>query len=196
MDGPPTPRCGFDRRPRPAGFTLVELIMVVAMAALVVTVAVPAFQQIIARNRQSTHANQVVASLALARSHAVFRNRQAVLCPSLDGGSCADSYRWDQGWIVFEDADRDRERDAGERLLRVVQTLTGGRIFTSPGRRTITFRSSGAQAGTSGGSNATFTLCANGKSPKPAAVVLSNTGRARIVRPAPAKQAALCGDGY
>lgn len=190
MDGPHTPAHRSSR----AGFTLVELVVVLAIAAILVTGVVPAMAELVNRNRQASHVNHVVASLHLARTEAITRGDDTVLCPSLDDRTCADTFRWDRGWLVFADLDRDAARDPGEPLLRIVQGLRGTRIFTSTGRRRITFRSSGARGGmgSSGGSNATFTFCRSESAQESAAVVLSNVGRARTVRPAPAPHGRKC----
>ena len=193
MDGSRPSTCAQRR----CGFTLVELIVTLAVAAVLVAGVIPGFQQLVARNRQTAHLNTVVASLALARSRAVDQGYYASLCPSLDGETCADTFRWDRGWLVFTDTDGNGRRAPEEPLIRAVQALNGTRIFTSTRRRHITFRSTGARggSGSSGGSNATFTFCRSASAAESSAAILSNVGRVRVERPAPSVHAEKCGDG-
>ncbi|KAA2283916.1 GspH/FimT family pseudopilin [Arenimonas fontis] len=76
---------------RSGGFTLIELLVTVAVLAVVLGLAVPSFQGIIQRNRLTAAANELVAAVQLARAEAIRRNRQVVLCPTLDGAACSGS---------------------------------------------------------------------------------------------------------
>jgi len=158
------------------GLTLIELLVALAVLAALLVVAVPGLGSLVASGRTAAAVNAVATDLAFARGEAVRRNRNVVLCPSADGVACdATGWRWDGGWIVFADLDRDRERAAGEPLLRRGTGMAGVQVETSPGRRRIVFR----PLGTSGGSNASFTFCPEGPAP-PRVLCLSNTGRARL----------------
>ena len=64
------------RHPRCGGFTLIELMVVVALAAILLAVAAPSFQQMIARNRVEGVAGELSTDLQYARSEAVARNTQ------------------------------------------------------------------------------------------------------------------------
>ncbi len=158
------------------GLTLIELLVALAVLAVLLAAGVPAFSALAAGNRAAAAVNAVATDLAYARGEAVRRNRNVVLCPSADGAACdASGWRWDGGWIVFADLDRDRERGPGEPLLRRGQGAGRVRVATSPGRRRIVFR----PFGTSGGSNASFTFCPEGPA-APRVLCLSNTGRVRL----------------
>lgn len=102
--------------------------------------------------------------------------------------------RWDLGWIAFLDRNANGARDPGDDLLRVEQRSRGGAIITSTARTRITFRSTGTRLnpGSSAGSNTTFTVCDPRGADHTMAVTLSNTGRARTLKPAPPAKAALC----
>jgi type IV fimbrial biogenesis protein FimT len=108
------------------GFTLIELIVTLALVAIIMTVAVPTFQEMLRANRAATDTNDFISSLNFARSEAVKRGRNVVLCKSTDGATCAPAGDWTQGWIVFADIDNDATVDAGEAILRVHGALTGG----------------------------------------------------------------------
>lgn len=106
---------------RSAGFTLVELIVVVAMAAILLAVGVPAMQDMAGDNRLVAAANDLVAQLNLARSEAIKRrNGRTVVCstadPTATTPTCSGSTDWNTGSVVFwtEDLDADGTLDAGE----------------------------------------------------------------------------------
>ena len=106
------------------GFTLIELMIVVALLAIISAFALPAFQSFIASNRLTSEANELLAGLNLARSEAVRSQRRVVLCRASATGcvTTADGERW-QRWVVFVDNDADGVFDANE-LLRE-QVITG-----------------------------------------------------------------------
>lgn len=88
---------------RSRGFTLIELMITLVLAAIILTLAVPGFQDIIRNNRAATQANELVTALGLARSEAVKRGARVSLCPSTDQASCIAGPDWSSGWIVFVD---------------------------------------------------------------------------------------------
>ena len=89
------------------GFTLIELLVAIAIAAILLTVAVPSFRTTIASNRLTSLTNDMVATLAQARSEAIKRGARVSLCPSTNGTTCAAAgTNWDAGWISFVDNTR------------------------------------------------------------------------------------------
>lgn len=81
---------GDNAAPTPAqGFTLVELAVTLAVLAILVTLAVPAFTTLINGNRLTAQANELVADIQMARSEAVRRNQRVTLCPSIDNAVCS-----------------------------------------------------------------------------------------------------------
>lgn len=88
---------------RSRGFTLVELMITLALAAIIMSLAIPGFQDIIRNNRAATQSNELVAALSLARSEAVKRGARVSLCPSTNGAACTGGTDWAEGWIVFLD---------------------------------------------------------------------------------------------
>lgn len=91
-------RCGI-RSAR--GFTLVELVVALAILAILVAVGVPTFSDATLGSRLGSTANNLVVSLYLARSEAIKRNTIVRVCPSTDGSTCATSASWQTGWIVM-----------------------------------------------------------------------------------------------
>ncbi len=157
------------------GFTIVELMICVAVAAILCAVSAPALGSLIHGETTRASRNVLVTSLNLARSTAVAEQSHVVVCPSSDQRTCSDGAWWQNGWIVFVDTNRDGQRNANERLLETVQTQNGLAILTSEARERVTYRGDG----TSPGTNLTFTFCDRFGAQKASTVVVSNAGRPR-----------------
>ncbi len=166
------------------GFTLVELIITISVAAILLTISVPAFRALTRTFQLSTQANIFVTSVNVSRAESIRRSRRVTLCPSADGTGCAASGNWDQGWIVFVDLDNDAARDAGEDLIAVHGALEGGLtlIGDSDVSNYISFRSDGTSRLANGTSfqSGTITLCQEDRGID---IVLSPTGRISTVDP-------------
>lgn len=99
----------FSSRPRAgqvarsAGFSLVELTVVLAVAAILAMAAAPSFADLIRSNRIATANNDLVATLQYARAEAVQRGRPVSVCASGDGATCSGGSDWSPGWIVLLD---------------------------------------------------------------------------------------------
>jgi len=100
-----------------SGFTLIELMVTLSVAAILVTVGVPSFMSTIASNRVTAATNEVVTALNLAKSEAIRSGQNTVLCASANGSTCGGN--WSDGWILFSDTDTDHTKDAEEQAIRV-----------------------------------------------------------------------------
>lgn len=89
------------------GLTVVELMVAVALLAVVLAVAAPQFSQWGRATRVSAHASDLHSALAYARSESQRRGVRVTVCTSLSTGSavpsCSPSANWDSGWLVFVD---------------------------------------------------------------------------------------------
>jgi len=128
---------------RQGGYTLIELLTTVAVAAVVTTAAVPGLRSFVQNNRIAAQTNELVASLVLARSEAVTRGVATTVCASSDGASCSGSTNWTGGWLVFADAAPLGALDADtDVLLRAHPGLEGGAALTAS-TAAITYRADG-----------------------------------------------------
>ena len=130
---------------RQRGFTLIELMITLAIAAILLTVGVPSFQEMMRNNRAATQANEILTALNFARSEAVKRGQNVLLCPSTNQTTCSGE-NWAVGWLVFADLNNNGTANAGE-VLRVWEPLSGTPTFTGPA--TMGYRPTGERiAGT------------------------------------------------
>jgi len=171
------------------GFTLIEMLICIAILAVLAGIAAPAFGKLIGRTHAQTARSQLAVALNEARIAAVSRGMHVVVCPSEDQRTCSDTTQWQRGWIVFADPNHNRQADDGETLLSVSQALADGVGVTgSSGRLRIDYQPDGSARG----SNATLTVCdrASGSS-EARTLVVSQGGRVRYGS-ATAANAATC----
>jgi type IV fimbrial biogenesis protein FimT len=156
-------------------FTVLELLITLAVAAILLLTGVPSFKKFTQRQQMKTAVNALQQSLLLARNEAVHRNAAVVVCPEDSEGSCTGNRDWSRGWIVFPDLNDDRERQEGETLLHHEQRPAVVSIASSRGRTSIRFRGDGSAPG----SNARIGFCGPAGPPGARKLVISNVGRIR-----------------
>lgn len=111
---------------REKGFTVVELMLVLVVAAILLGVGVPAFRSLLTSNQLTTTSNALVASLNLARQEAVSRGEPVAACPSPNGTACSGGTDWAVGWMVFVDnGSTPAAFDGGDTLVRVHEAVGG-----------------------------------------------------------------------
>lgn len=97
---------------RARGLTLIELLIVLAVAMVLLGVAAPSFQQTLQRLRLQAAVNDLHAAIDLTRSQAIARGSKVTMAPVEPAGT-----NWQSGWIIFIDANGNRRPDAGELQL-------------------------------------------------------------------------------
>jgi len=172
---------------RARGITLIELLMTLAVTAILASIAVPAFGTLVHRGQTHSSRNELTAALNGARLAAVSRPANVVVCPTRDEQYCGRTTEWQHGWLVFVDADADGERDASEEIVSLGQPQPAGvTILSSAGRLRVKYHSDG----TSPGSNLTLTVCDRGGFDRPTSIVINNAGRLRTGPATPAAASA------
>lgn len=124
-----------------AGFTLVELMIALAVLAILMMIAAPSFEMVRNSSRLAAQANELVSAIQLARSEAVRRGQRVVMCRSENGNACAGAGGNWAGWLVFADANGNGSVDAGEELLRVGDVRAPVTVAATDG--SIVFRPDG-----------------------------------------------------
>ena len=176
-----------DRQPRQQGFTLVELMVVLSIAAILFSIAVPNFNEMVERNRREGVMTDFSATIQTARSEAARSNKSVIMCASTDGAQC-NSTNWANGWILFTDKNNNQQFDTGATndgdILESVRKLaTGYTITPTTGEFTswIQFRSTGEVLGNNGGSSGRFRICSIDADPTHAKyLALSAVGQLRL----------------
>jgi type IV fimbrial biogenesis protein FimT len=176
--------CRAGREHACRGFSLVETMIVMAIAAGLVVMAAPSMSRLADSIRLTAVSNAFLAHLYLARSEAIKRNGRVVLCKSADGIACASSGGWDQGRLLFHDLNNNGLLDAGEPVfaseerlhtsLRMTGNQNVGRYVSFDANGTTRLVGGGFQAGT-------VTLCRQSAGPGEARqIILNALGRPRV----------------
>ena len=135
---------------RDTGFTLVELMVTVAILVILLAIGAPQLQTFLVKRATSTQADIFASALRMARSEAIKRGQRVVICtstaPSAANRACATtSTDWSTGWLVFVDRGTTaRAFDAGDELLAVQQALpSSGGITIRTSQTAIAFAANG-----------------------------------------------------
>jgi type IV fimbrial biogenesis protein FimT len=158
-----------------AGFSLIEMLVTLSIGAILLSFAGPGFSDMVKNNRRAAAVTQLVVDLQYARSIALERGREVVVCPSASGTNCEPRPQWNSGWLVFLNIDGDQPpvRDPSEPVLRVTQALETG-VTLKVNRDAFEFRPYISTT------NGTFVFCDDRGPNHGTAVVVSIVGRVRL----------------
>jgi type IV fimbrial biogenesis protein FimT len=166
-----------------AAFTVVELVVGLAVAALLAAMAVPAFHDWLSAYQLANHARHLAETMTRARTEAIRRGHRVNLCKSADQRRCADQGRWDAGFVLFVDVNHDGRVDADEPLLGIEGRAPNGITIEAnrPLDDYVSYTSLGHARMLNGALQmGTFTVCRSGQ--RALRVVLANSGRVRTER--------------
>lgn len=159
---------------RQCGFTVVELMIGLLVAAILLAVAVPSFQTMIRNNRLATAANLFVTDVTLARSEAIKRARDAYVT----AGAPSAGNEFGGGWTVWVDDDEDGAMDTAagaDERVRISQGIRAEMTLDSvDGVNQIRFARNGALVPALG---RTFDLCDDRSGERGRRVSISAVGR-------------------
>lgn len=124
-----------------SGFTLLELMIVVALMGVLMAVGIPSFNAMLTTNEMADTTNELVLSLRRARAEAIVSGRDAVVCSSVDASSCSGvAGNWNKGWLIMVDRNLDgsyKESDDELVWVKQMKSNTSNTITPSPTTATI-----------------------------------------------------------
>lgn len=161
------------------GFSLIELMVVLAILSILLLVAVPGYGTWVSSSRIETATNKLRSMMSLARSEAVRRGERIAVCSTLDQYTCSGTSRsgkkiWQRA-LLFQDDDLDRVFDEGETRIRVIDLTEGIMVIWNRGESTA-FKGDGSLLG---GANGSFYVVDPADLGGGSRLVAQNTGRVR-----------------
>lgn len=166
-----------------SAFTLIELMVTLAVVAVILAISVPAFRDFVLNNRRAAQVNELITSLNLARSEALKRSTTVTVCRTNDpvnaNPPCANGAGWEDGWVVFADVNGDGDFDAGDTVIQTRQALSNATLRgNGPTVNRVTFTALGMSNNVG-----RLVYCdSRGHGPQIREIVIDAVGRVRSVK--------------
>ncbi|GMG88575.1 GspH/FimT family pseudopilin [Biformimicrobium ophioploci] len=161
------------------GYTLIEMMLVIACLAIIASVAIPSFSELLEARRNRLSGYALFDLIATARGLSLSQQKNLVICPA-HNNRCGSN--WAGGALLFEDSNRNGALDDGESLLRQIDAFRSGTklSWASFGNRPyLRYRPDGVTPSQSG----SFHYCPpSGKNTDGWIIILNATGRAYFGR--------------
>lgn len=150
------------RKHMQSGFTMTELMVTVAIVAILLSIGVPSFRYVTNSYRMSAEVNSLLGDMMFARAEAIKEGQPIVVCTSSTGTTCSGSNSWQNGWIVFQDLNNNGQVDLpAENVLHIQAAFTGttpDTFLPNTGVSGVSFNREGFATSTAGFVTSTFTL--------------------------------------
>lgn len=179
---------------RVRGFTLLELMITVAVGGLLLSMAVPALQSFTNNSKRSGAVNDFVSSMHLARNTAITANSRVTICASSNATNC-QAVTWDKGWIVFVDPNSNQSVDPGETIISVSNGFDRVSLRSGEFAAYIMYRPNGRAMNASvAGNSGQFTVCDSRGAEHARVVIVELSGRPRLSDYQADGQGPVCAD--
>lgn len=166
-----------------SGFTLLEMLVMLAMIAILVTIAVPSYAFLINAGRLTTATNDMLLALHMARSEAIKQRTRVTICktsaPDASTPVCDPAAEWQQGWLLFVDGGTWGRIDVGDVILWRHQDISAwadistGKTFS----HYVSYLPAGVSQGSGGLRNDTIRICVSGNRRD---IIVNIAGRPRL----------------
>jgi type IV fimbrial biogenesis protein FimT len=125
-----------------SGFTLIEMMVVLAIAGIVLGIGIPKLSVFFQGSRMTTNTNALVAAFQIAKSEAIKRQGSVTVCRSANQTSCDldAANTWEDGFIVFFDPNANRVVDGGTDIILRINAGAENRLNTGTGAGDVTIR--------------------------------------------------------
>lgn len=161
------------------GFTLVELLVTLAVAGILLAIAIPGYAFLANTNKLAVVTNELVVALQLARSEAVKRGQRVTVCKSFNTSStsCSSVGGWQQGWLVFVDSGIRGVVEPSDTVIHIYGGAPNAIITAINFNLFVSYLPNGRSEGSSWLPNDTMLVCLAGNARK---VIVNKTGRVRL----------------
>lgn len=162
---------------RSTGFSIIELMVAIALIAVVSAIATPSLRSLLVRSDIRSAANDLSIAMHLAKSEAIKQNRQVTVCPSSNGTGCTSTASYEVGWIVKTGT---TAWVTGDRLIADYMPLPKVTMTSNKNAAAITFLANGMPATNFLGMR--ITIMENAANPNDTLtryICIARTGRAR-----------------
>ncbi len=157
------------------GYTLVEMMITMVIAAVLLGIGVPGLQTFIKNNRILAESNNLMTAIKTARSEAMTQRVFVTICRSANGTACGGE--WDDGYMTFTDIDGDNAVDAGDgdTVIAFNSIVADNLSLTFTAGNSVRFDSRGRAVGFSG----TMTLCDERGADYARGIIIEPIGRSK-----------------
>lgn len=158
------------------GFTLIEMMVAVAVLAILLTIGLPSFGALVDNHRLDLSANALMHSVQFTRGEAVRRNQHITMAPLHS--------QWHGGWVIFIDTNNNGQHDSGEIILREDKPAMVTRVHANANIASyLRYNPQGESQLLNGGfQSGTFSFCPKRSGAQGRQLVINRVGRARVQR--------------
>ena len=136
------------------GITTIEVLVCIAILAIITTIGIPSFRQFIESQHQDTTVVRLTDTLRQSRMEALRLKQNVYLCATTNGTSCSGSNNWSTGWLAYADKDRNGQLGQADTIL-MVQQEQRNTLSTTASSSTLRFYPNGLMQ------SATFDICSS-----------------------------------